>query len=79
MRFVRAPLRLVPEMTAQLLPFPRKRCRPPCWNPPIGEPCLILVLPVVRIERECPKIREMRRNTRRLCKHFNWQSSGRKL
>ena len=53
-------------MTAQLLQFPNF-FRPAT---PRDEPCLILVLPVVRTPRECPKVQELRRQSKRLREHF---------
>jgi hypothetical protein len=43
-------------MTAQIHPFP-DFFRPAT---PRDDPCLIVVLPVVRTPRECPKVQELR-------------------
>lgn len=59
-------------MTARILPFPNF-FRPAS---PRDEPCLILILPVVRIERECPKITEPRRQSKMLREHFKPKFSG---
>jgi hypothetical protein len=45
-------------MTAQLIPFPNF-FRPAT---PRDEPCSIVILPVIHIEQECPKVQELRRH-----------------
>jgi len=55
-------------MIAEIIAFPNFS-RPAS---PRDEPCIIVVMPVVRIERdgECPKVTELRRRSRRLREHF---------
>lgn len=64
-------------MTARILPFP-DFFRPASPRDD-EEPCLILILPtvpVVRIERECPKVQELRRQSKRLREHFKPKRSN---
>lgn len=73
-------------MKAQVIKFPNR------FLPAIrrDEPCTIVILPVVRAERfdsgevspllgpriECPKIAELRRQSKRLREHFKPKFSG---
>lgn len=59
-------------MTAQLLPFPNID-RPAT---PRDEPCVIVILPVIRTPRECPQVRDLQARSRRLSKQFNPKFSG---
>ena len=59
-------------MTARIHKFPNF-FRPAI---PRDEPCVIVVLPVVRIERECRKIVELRRQSKRLREYFKPRVSG---
>jgi hypothetical protein len=56
-------------MTARLLKFP-DFFRPATRH---DEPCLIVKLPAVRAEVECPKVQELRRQSKLLREHFRRQ------
>lgn len=60
-------------MTARIHKFPNF-FRPATPRDELG---LILVLPVVRTPRECPKIVELRRQSKRLREHFKPKFSER--
>lgn len=53
-------------MTARILPFPNFFR----LASPRDEMGVIIILPIVRIERECPKIALLRRQSKRLREHF---------
>lgn len=53
-------------MKAEVIKFPN-RFLPATRQ---DRPCIIVVMPVVRIERECPKIVELRLQSKLLREHF---------
>lgn len=59
-------------MTAQLIKFPNR------FLPAIrrAEKCAVVRLPVVRADRECPKIALLRRQSKMLREHFKRELSG---
>ena len=55
-------------MKARVIKFPN-RCLPATRQP---EPAIVLILPVIRVERvECRKVTELRRRSRQLRERFN--------
>lgn len=54
------------RMTARILPFP-DFFRPASPRDEMGE---LLILPDLRTPRECPKVQELRRQSKRLREHF---------